>query len=318
MKRIRIAVPDMITNSYFPLLAACELGILEAHGLDAELVLMSPADRSYRALGDGHVHFVGAEAHAALAVFERWQGMKFICAQSQGMYWFLVMRKEFGLQRGDLHGVRNRKIGASPWVELGLKRMLIEAGIDPARDRVHIGPIPGGLELKVNTGVTAAKALESGVIDGFWANGMGAEIAVRGGIGTTVIDARRGDGPKGAFDYTFPAVATTDRMLEHHPEIAADVVRSIVAAHHALRDNVSLAAEIGRRLFPPQEAALIETLINRDLPFYEATIHRRSMAALNRFCIESGLLDFDQPYEQTVATQFDVLWRSRPSSLGFA
>ena len=44
--------------------------------------------------------------------------------------------------------------------------------------------------------MTAAKALEDRKIDGFWANGMGAEVAVRRGVGTVVLDVRRGDGPK--------------------------------------------------------------------------------------------------------------------------
>ena len=43
----------------------------------------------------------------------------------------------------------------------------------------------------MNFGVIAAQALEERRVDGFWANGMGAEIAVRRGVGTVVIDARR-------------------------------------------------------------------------------------------------------------------------------
>jgi len=48
---------------------------------------------------------------------------------------------------------------------------------------------------EVNFGLNAARALEHGLIDGFWANGMAAEIAVRKGIGSVVLDVRRGDGP---------------------------------------------------------------------------------------------------------------------------
>ena len=66
------------------------------------------------------------------------------------------------------------------------------------RDGVQIAPVPGAIGAGVNFGVTAAKALEDGKIDGFWANGMGAEVAVRRGIGTVVLDVRRGDGPKAA------------------------------------------------------------------------------------------------------------------------
>ena len=211
---MKIAVPDMISNSYFPVLAAVELGFFRREGLDLSLELLAPADKAYAALRDGAVDFVAAEAHGALAAFPEWQGVKLICAQAQGMYWFLVMRADLGVRRGDLAVVRGRRIGAAPWVELGLRRLLIEAGIEPERDGVTIAPIPGSLGLKVNIGVTAAQALADGVVDGFWANGMGAELAVRRGVGTVVLDVRRGDGPSTCFDYTFASVAATDRLIE--------------------------------------------------------------------------------------------------------
>jgi NitT/TauT family transport system substrate-binding protein len=305
---IRIAVPDLISNSYFPVLAACELGLLRAQGVDATLVLMSPADKAYRALEEGEVDFVAAEAHAALAVFPRWRGAKLICAQAQGMYWFLVMRSDLGARRGDLQCVRGRRIGAAPWVELGLRRLLFEAGLDPAREGIAIAPIPGGLELKVNTGVTAAEALESGAIDGFWANGMGAEIAVRRGIGTIVLDVRRGDGPKQAFSYTFPAVAATDRLIRNSAETVAAVVCAVVASHTALRNDLSLAAVVGRKLFPALEAELIGGLVARDLPFYDASLSRHAIASLNGFAADVGLLDCSPSYQDVVAVQFQDLW----------
>src|SRR6516225_12498632 len=111
---MKIAVPDMISNSYFPLVAAVGLGLFEANDLDVSLHLMSPADKAYEALKQGHIDFVGAEAHAALAVFPSWKGMKLLCAQAQGMYWFLVMRTDLGVRRGDVAAVKGRHIGAAP------------------------------------------------------------------------------------------------------------------------------------------------------------------------------------------------------------
>jgi NitT/TauT family transport system substrate-binding protein len=308
MTPIRIAIPDMISNSYFPVLAACELGFLRAEGLDASLILMSPADKGYQALKDRDVDFIAAEAHAALAVFPRWRGMKLLCAQSQGMYWFLVLRADLGVRRGDLSSVRGRCIGAAPWVDLGLKRLLADAGLDPVRDGIAIAPIPGGLELKVNTGVRAADALESGAIDGFWANGMGAELAVRRGVGTIVLDVRRGDGPFGAFDYTFPVVAAADQLIADRPDVVAGAVRAVVAAQAALRRDVSLAVQVGRKLFSPDQALLIEEIVARDLPYYDAAISRHSAAALNQFARDVGLLDTEPAYGDMVAVCFESLW----------
>jgi ABC-type nitrate/sulfonate/bicarbonate transport system substrate-binding protein len=223
------------------------------------------------------------------------------------MYWFLVMRADIGAVRNDLSCVRGRRIGAAPWVELGLKRMLTAVGIDPAAD-CRIAPIPGGLDLKVNTGVKAAEALESGAIDGFWANGMGAELAVQRGVGTVIIDARRGDGPPGCFDYTAAVIATTDKLIAEHPKAAAGAIRAIMATQAALKADLSLATQVGRKLFPPMQAELIAELIRRDLPFYDPALSRPFIAALGQFCQDMGVQSRPVAYEDIVATQFADLW----------
>jgi NitT/TauT family transport system substrate-binding protein len=307
---MKLAVPDMISNSYFPAIAAAQLGFFRQEGLDVEVELVFPVDKAYAALRDGAVDFVGGSAHSALAAFPEWQGVKLLCAQAQGMYWFLVMHKDLGVTRGDVAGVKGRSIGAAPWVEMGLRGLLARAGIDLVRDAVKIAPVPGALAAGVNFGVTAAKALEERKIDGFWANGMGAEVAVRRGIGTVVLDVRRGDGPKQCFNYTMASIATTDRLIARSPEIAAAAVRAVVKTQAVLRDDVSLATGVGRKLFPPQEAELIAELIRRDLPYYDAKITPEFVAGMNAFARAMGILGGEVPYERVVATQFAESGRS--------
>jgi len=307
---MKLAVPDMISNSYFPAIAAIELGCFKQEGLDVSLELIYPVDKSYAALREGAVDFVGGSAHSALAAFPGWEGAKLLCAQAQGMYWFLVMHANLGAKRGDLDVVKGRSIGAAPWVEMGLRRLLVEAGIDLARDQVKIAPVPGAQGAGVNFGVTAAKALEERKLDGFWANGMGAEVAVRRGVGTVVLDVRRGDGPKPCFNYTMASIATTDRLIERSAETAAAAVRAVVKAQAALKANVARATEIGRKLFPPSEAELIAELIRRDLPYYDASISRGFVAGMNQFSRDVGILTGDVPYERVVATQFSHLWKA--------
>ena len=307
---MKLAVPDMISNSYFPALAAAELGFFKEEGLDVTAELIFPVDKAYAALRDGAVDFVGGSAHSALAAFRDWEGAKLLCAQAQQMYWFLVMRADLKPKRGDLSIVKGRSIGAAPWVEMGLRRLLREAGVDLERDGVKIAPVPGSLEAGVNFGVTAAKALEDGKIDGFWANGMGAEVAVRRGIGAVVLDVRRGDGPVPAGFYTMASIATTDALISRAPETAAAVVRAIVKTQKALKANVGRAAEVGRKLFPPPEAALIAELIRRDLPYYDPTISPDFVSGMNQFAREMGILSRPVSYDRVVATQFSHLWRA--------
>lgn len=304
---LKLAVPDMVSPSYFPVVAAVELGYFAAEGLDVELGLLFPIDAAYRALRDGTVDFVGGSAHAALAAFPEWAGVKLLCAQAQGMYWFLVMHADLGAARGDVAVVRGRKIGASPWVDMGLRALLEDAGIDIERDEVRIGPIERRPD-EVNFGVTASKRLEERAIDGFWANGMGAELAVRRGYGTVVIDARRGDGPAGAFDYTFAALAASDRLIAERPETAAAAVRAVAATHRALAADPLRATEVGRKRFPPEEAALIAELVRRDVPYYSAAMSPHTVAGLNRFARRMGLLHRDVPYEAVVAAQVAPNW----------
>src|SRR3954452_10876198 len=131
---MKLAVPDVISNSYFPAAAAIELGFFREEGLDLSLELIFPVDKAYMALRDGAVDFVGGSAHSALAAFPQWQGARLLCAQAQGMYWFLVMHADLRAARGDVTVVKGRSIGAAPWVEMGLRRLLVEAGIDLERD----------------------------------------------------------------------------------------------------------------------------------------------------------------------------------------
>jgi ABC-type nitrate/sulfonate/bicarbonate transport system substrate-binding protein len=304
---LRVAIPDLVSPSYFPAIAAVELGCFEREGLDATIELLFPVTRTYQELRDGRLDFVAGAAHAPLYAFPNWNGCKLLAALAQHMYWFLVLRKDIGARRGDLGALKGLRIGAAPGPVDGLKRMLVESGMDPERD-VRIGPVPGTAGPGVSFGVAAAKALEEGKLDGFWANGMGAEVAVRNGVGTLVLDARRGDGPPAARDYTFPALVTTQKKIDDEPELVAAAVRALVAAQRALRDDPGCATAIGRKLFPETEADLIAELIRRDAPFYDATISTQAVEALNSFARDLGILSGAATYDQVVATGFQHLW----------
>ena len=107
-----------------------------------------------------------------------------------------------------------------------------------------------------------------------------------------------------------PVLATTDRLIERSPETAAAALRALVATQNALKADVSRATEVGDKRFPPREAGLIAGIIRRDLPFYDAAIGEKSVAAINRFARSMSVLDDDVAYGDIVATQFRHLWRS--------
>ena len=299
--QVRVAIPDMVSPSYFPAIAAVELGFFEKEGLDASVELIFPVTKTYEELREGRIAFVGGAAHAALYAFPDWRGCRLLCALSQNMYWFLVVRADLGAKRGDLRALKGLRVGAAPGPVDGLKRMLAESGIDPERE-VEIGPVPGSAGSGVSFGVAAAKALEDGAVDAFWANGMAAEVALQRGKGSLVIDARRGDGPRGSQHYTFAALAASQETIDRRPDTAAAAMRAVAAAQRALRADPSLATRAATRHFPGYELGLIAELVRRDAPYYEPLISPASVRELNRFARAMGLLGRDTRYEEVVSS----------------
>ena len=307
--QLRIAAVDLVSNTCFPALAADELGYFKAEGLDAhiELAAMLAATKALRA---GTVDaMIAGSVHDVLTEFPNWKGVKIAVALSQGTPWLLTVRANLSAKRGDLNSLRGLRLTAAEGPDLALKQMLIGAGIDPARD-LQIIELPGAKSRDVSFGVFAARALEAGQIDGFWANAMGAETAVSRGAGKVLIDVRRGDDPAEVRYFTFAGMAVTDHYIEHEPEGVAAAVRAIVKAQKALRADPTLAREVGRRKFPADAAELISNVVARDAEFYDPAITESAIEKMNRFAQTVGHLSRSVPYDQVVAVRCRDLWQS--------
>jgi len=308
---MKVVIPDLVSNSYFPAIAAVEMGFFKAEGIDAGLELIYPVQKCYEALRDGKADFVGGSSHSAPTAFPEWQSVKFLGALAQHTYWFLIMRKDLNVKRGDVAAVKGKRIGAAPLIDIGLIEMLKEHGIDPKRDGVQIAPPPMPANpAGVSFGVNAARAMEEGKIDGFWANGMGAEVAVERGLGTLVFDARRGDGPPSVRGYTFGVLATRADLVEKQPDVAAAAVRALIKTQKALKEDPKRATKVGEKWFPAFEASLIATLVERDLPYYDPTISKASFDSMCKFVQTVGLTKGVGKYEDVVATQYADLWKA--------
>lgn len=269
-----------------------------------------PVSTCLELLRDGEIDFVAGAAHAVPQVFPNWEGGKLIAALARRMYWVLVLRKDLGARRGEISAVKGLRIGAAPLVDQGLRGLLAAAGVDIERDEVEIMPVPGATDPGVSFGLQAARALQEGLIDGFWANALGAECAVRSGAGKVVVDVRRGDGPEASRHFTFPSLVTSEKQITKHPEAAAAAVRAVVKVQQALKADVSRATEVGNKLFPSYEAELIAEVVRRDLPFYDPVITENDVAHLNRFAQDLGAFKDAMPYDAAVATEFAPLWKA--------
>jgi NitT/TauT family transport system substrate-binding protein len=305
---MRIAAVDLVSNTCFPALAADELGFFKAEGLDASIELVAALGAT-KALRNGVADaMIAGSVHDVLTEFPDWKGAKLLVALSQGTPWLLVIRADLPAKRGDVNAVKGLRLTAAEGPDLALRRMLRDCHIEPGRD-VKIIELPGAKSRDVSFGVFAARALEAGQIDGFWANAMGSETAVRRGVGKILMDVRRGDDPADVRHFTFAGLATTDAWIEREPEGAAAAIRAIVKAQKALREQPLLAEEVGKRRFPPEAAALIATVVARDVSFYDPIIYEKAVVGLNRFAQSVGHLSAPVSYDRVVAVRFRDLWR---------
>jgi ABC-type nitrate/sulfonate/bicarbonate transport system substrate-binding protein len=180
-------------------------------------------------------------------------------------------------------------------------------GVEIGRD-VEIVELPGAKSRDVSFGVFAARALQAGQIDGFWANAMGGETAVSSGAGKILIDVRRGDDPAEIRFCTFAGMATTDEFIAREPEALAAAVRAIVKAQKALRAEPSLARAVGLRKFPKDAAELIAAVVARDVEFYQPAISEEMVLKMNRFAQSVGQLAGPVAYEDVVAVGYREFW----------
>lgn len=306
--QFRIAAVDLVSNTCFPALAADELGYFKAEGLDARIELAAMLGAT-KALRDGSADaMIAGSVHDVLTEFPDWKGVKIAVALSQGTPWLLTVRADLPAKRGEFHALKGLRLTAAEGPDLALKRMLSIAGIDPSRD-LQIAELPGAKSRDVSFGVFAARALEAGQIDGFWANAMGAETAVSRGVGKILIDVRRGDDPDEVRYFTFAAMAITDAFIEREADAVAAAVRAIAKAQKALRADPSLAREVGKQKFPADAAELIANVVARDTEFYEPAISETAILRMNRFAQSVGHLSGEVAYDRVVAVRYRDLWR---------
>jgi NitT/TauT family transport system substrate-binding protein len=305
----RMMVADFDSPSYFVATAAVKLGFFKEQGLDVEFIAEYGAKHGPERLRDGHIHFFGGPAFAATRAFPAWKGVKLVAALAQHSYWFMGIRKDIDIRRGDIKALKGLRISSSfAFPCTALRHMLTQAGLDLGREEVRIvESLPSKSESHSLDGV---RALQENLADAFWGNGMRLALAEKAGIAKLHLDLRRGDGPPDARYYNFAALTMTDALIEKEPEVAAAAVRAIVATQKALKADPKLAKKVGDELFPGEEAEMIPILVGRDAPFYDATITPDAVDGLNKFAMANGLLDRPLAYEQIVARQFEHTWRS--------
>ena len=169
----RLSVADVDLPSYFVATAAVELGFFKQEGLDVEFQFEFGAKNGPERLRDGTLDFFGGPAYAATRAFPAWQGAKLLCALSQYSYWFMAVRADLDVKRGDVNAIKGLTISSSAaFPEMGLRHLLAESGIDLERDNVRI--VATSLTNKDGSlrGRDGIDAVKQGFADAYWGNGM--------------------------------------------------------------------------------------------------------------------------------------------------
>ncbi len=303
-----IWVADLDSPSYFVATAAVELGFFKREGIDIEFVYNTREGPTL--MREGKLDFMGGPSFVALRAFPEWKGVKVLCALAQYSYWFLAVRRDLDVKRGDLQALKGLRISAAV-TDPGklLRHMLDEAGLDLERDKIQIVPPPPTYGDKGYMARNGIDAITQGLADAYWGNGLRVALGEKLGIAKLHLDLRRGDGPPGARYYNFAALTAREQLVKDHPEVAAGAIRAVRAAQKALQADPSLATGIGEKLFPADEAELIAPLIARDAPFYDATITREAIDGVMKFAKSFGLIKEVLPFESVVATEFSALWK---------
>jgi NitT/TauT family transport system substrate-binding protein len=304
----RIWVADLDSPSYFVATAAVELGYFKREGIDIESVYNTRDGPAL--MREGKLDFMGGPSFVALRAFPEWKGVKVLCALAQYCYWFLAVRRDLDVKRGDLQALKGLRISAAV-TDPGklLRHMLDEAGLDLERDKIQIVPPPPTYGDKGYMARNGIDAITQGLADAYWGNGLRVALGEKLGIAKLHLDLRRGDGPPGARYYNFAALTAREDLVKEHPEVAAGAIRAVRSAQKALKADPSLATGIGEKLCPADEAPLIADLIARDAPFYDAVITREAIDGVMKFAKGFGLIKDVLPYEAVVATEFSGLWK---------
>src|SRR6476469_2517011 len=135
----RMMVADYDPPSCFVATAAVKLGILTRAGVDVAFMAEYGAKHGRERRRDGHIHFFGGPAFAATRAFPAWQGVKLVAALAQHSYWFMGVRKEIDIRRGDIKALKGLRISSSfAFPKTALRHMLIQAGMDVDHDEVRI------------------------------------------------------------------------------------------------------------------------------------------------------------------------------------
>src|SRR5574337_745916 len=241
---------------FLPVYAAEELGYFKAEGITAEFVDFEGGAEVTTAMVGGSIEMGATMVERPMILAEKGFGAKNLVALENKNPLFLLVRDDVKAMKGDVKALKGLKLGMTKpgsGTDLSLRALLKDAGLVPDQDVAVVSL--GGPSAQV-------AALKAKSVDGVMTSEPAGAIAVSQlKIARFFVDTRRGEGPKFLQHMTFSTLQAGDKFIQANPDLTGKLVRAIVKTLKRLREDPEAGVQVGQRVFPKMEVALIRQII---------------------------------------------------------
>ncbi len=288
---------------FLPVYAAEELGYFKAEGIKAEFVDFEGGAEVTTAMVGGSIDMGATMIERPMILAEKGFGAKNLVALENKNPLFLICQSGVRAAKGDVKALKGLKLGMTKpgsGTDLSLRALVKHSGLVPDQDVAILSL--GGPSSQV-------AALNAKSVDCVMTSEPAGAIAVSQlKIARFFVDPRQGEGPKFLQQMTFSTLQAGDRFIRANPELTARLIKAIVKTLKRLRADPEAGVEVGRKVFPKMDVALIRQIVGVERNTYYPAITEEAVKAVNEFQKISGAVKGDIPYEKVVAVQYKPLW----------
>ena len=214
----------------------------------------------------------------------------------------LPNRGRYPAVMADLKGKNWGVTGRGADSEIFMRAMAVDAKLDPDKDLTFVG---------VGLSPTALPALKAGRIDAFITLSPGPIVAKTLGLGETIVDLRKGEGPANFKGVTYQGVTMLRRTAQARPKVVDGLVAAHAKAYCWIRDPKNmpeLLAILKTRLAVGElTPAQFEQAVREEMPILQMRFPKEHFALYNDMMLRLKMIKAPLDPEQ-------VMWKSVPAT----
>lgn len=293
---------------HLPTYVADAKGFYKQAGLKYTLVPVANGPLMNSQMGSGAIDFgYQPPSNVGLA---REQGLdQVFLVGNVTMPWVLIARSDVKVPSkgkypaviADLKGMNWGVYGRGSDGELFMRVMAGDAKLDVEKDMTWIG---------VGGPATGLPALKAKRIDVYMAIAPAPTVAAALGMGYTILDLRKGEGPGDFKDIHYNALVTLRKSAQSKPKAVAAMVQATIQAHCWLKkpENFAELLTIAKARLPVGELSeqQFTDMIKENVPTHTATMPAEHFKTWNEMLLRAKILKQAVPPEQ-------VRWHTIPA-----